>query len=122
MRFRSPASHGNFAVRLSPIDIGLAAVSPFLALYLRSALILDPFDAEAVLLYTLISLACSLIGFAVFRISGGIPSYISVHDVIDLVKAVLVGELLSCSAVFVLTRLSGIPRSVPVIHALILTT
>lgn len=122
MRFRSPSSHGNVAPRFSLSDVFLAAVSPLLALYLRNSLILTPFDADAVAIYVLISLTCSLIGFAVFEICGGIRGYISVHDVVDLVKAVLVGELMTCSTVFTFTRLDGIPRSVPAIHALILGT
>ena len=122
MRFRSPSSRGNIALRFSLSDVVLAAMSPLLALYLRNALVLTPFDAEAVAIYVLISLTCSLIGFVVFRIYGGIPGYLSVHDMVDLVKAVLVGELMTCSAVFTFTRLDGIPRSVPAIHALILGT
>ena len=120
MRFRSPSSRGNLSFRISPLDVVLAAASPLLALYLRNAHILTPFDGEAVAIYVLISLICSLIGFVVFKIYDGIPGYISTYDVVDLVKAVLVGELMTCSAVFTLTRLDGIPRSVPAIHALIL--
>jgi lipopolysaccharide/colanic/teichoic acid biosynthesis glycosyltransferase len=122
MRFGSPSSRGNIAVRFSFLDVVLATVAPLLALYLRNALILTPFDAEAVAIYVLISLTCSLICFVVFKIYGGIPGYLSVHDMVDLVKAVLVGELMTCSAVFTFTRLDGIPRSVPAIHALILGT
>src|SRR5437016_550885 len=117
MRFRSPSSHGKIAVRFSSLDVVLAATSPLLALYLRNALFLVPFVPGAVVFYVLISLTCSLIGFVLFRIQGGIPGYLSVYDVTDLVKAVLVAELMTCSTVFVFTRLSGIPRSVPVIHA-----
>jgi len=120
MRFRSPSSRGSIALRFSLLDVFLAAVSPLLALYLRNALILTSFDGEAVAIYGLISLTCSLIGFAVFKIYDGIPGYLSAHDVLDLVKAVLVAELLTCSTVFAFTRLDGIPRSVPAIHALIL--
>src|SRR5437867_3161050 len=105
MRLRSPSSRASVAVRFSPIDVGLAAVSPLLALYLRNALILTPFDGEAVAIYVAISLLCSLIGLALFRIYGGIPSYLSIHDLIDLVKAVLVGALLTCATVFTFTRL-----------------
>jgi lipopolysaccharide/colanic/teichoic acid biosynthesis glycosyltransferase len=120
MRFRSPSSRAHVAVRFSLVDVGLAALSPLLALYLRNALILVPFDLEGVAIFVLISLSCSLVGFALFRIYGGIPSYLSVHDLVDLVKAVLVGALLTCVTLFTLTRLDGVPRSVPAIHALIL--
>ena len=122
MRFRSPSSHANLSLRFSRADVALAAASPLLALYLRNALILDPFDVEAVIFYVLISLSCSLISFGVFRIYDGIPGYFSVYDAVDLLKAVLTAALMTCAIVFVFTRLSGIPRSVPAIHALILGT
>ena len=81
---------------------------------------MSPFDGKDAAIYILISLTCSLIGFVVFRIYGGIPRYLFVHDVVAVAKAVLVAELLTCSALFVFTRLHGIPRSAPAIHALIL--
>jgi lipopolysaccharide/colanic/teichoic acid biosynthesis glycosyltransferase len=71
--------------------------------------------------YVLISLAASLIAFQVFRISSTIPRYISVGDLLDLAKAVVAGELMTAIVLFTVTRLDGIPRSVPAIHALILT-
>src|SRR5216683_3632831 len=39
---------------------------------------------------------------------------------VDVVKAVLAGELMTCVVLFTFTRLEGVPRSTPVIHALIL--
>src|SRR5438034_273176 len=46
--------------------------------------------------------------------------YFSVHDAIDVTKAVAISAFLSYVAVFTLTRLEGVPRSTPIIHALIL--
>jgi len=39
-------------------------------------------------------------------------------DALDVSKAVIAAELLSCATLFSLTRLEGIPRSTPIIHAL----
>ncbi len=47
-------------------------------------------------------------------------SYFSVHDAIDIVRAVLVAELMILAVLFTFTRLEGIPRSTPLIHALLL--
>jgi FlaA1/EpsC-like NDP-sugar epimerase len=44
----------------------------------------------------------------------------SVNDALDVAKAVLLSEFFTCLALFSLTRLDGIPRSTPLIHALIL--
>jgi hypothetical protein len=46
--------------------------------------------------------------------------YFSVHDALNICKAVGTGEVLSIIALFAITRLEGIPRSAPVIHALLL--
>jgi lipopolysaccharide/colanic/teichoic acid biosynthesis glycosyltransferase len=70
--------------------------------------------------FAVISLATSLFAFRLFRISSTIPRYISVGDLLNLTKAVVVADLLTTMALFTLTRLDGIPRSVPAIHALIL--
>jgi FlaA1/EpsC-like NDP-sugar epimerase len=47
--------------------------------------------------------------------------YFCVHDAVEIAKAVAVGELLTCLVLFTFTRLDGIPRSTPIIHALILS-
>ena len=70
--------------------------------------------------FALVSMAASLIAFRVFRVSGTIPRYLSVGDLVNLVKAVVAGDLMTATVLFTFTRLDGIPRSVPAIHALIL--
>src|SRR5262249_36951182 len=52
--------------------------------------------------------------------SGTIPRYITKKDLVDVTKVVLGSELMTAIALFTVTRLEGIPRSVPAIHALIL--
>src|SRR5262249_3100447 len=107
-------------VRLSPVDVTLAAVSPFIALYLRNV---DLASAGGMMVadgFALVSFAASLIAFRLFRISSTIPRYISVGDLVNVAKAVVVGDLMTASVLFAVTRLDGIPRSAPAIHALIL--
>jgi len=120
MRIRSPSSHAGVSIRYSFFDLVLAAISPLLALYIRDAYILSPDGTMLVAIYWLVSFFCTLLAFAAFHIYGGIARYYSVHDVIDLAKAVLVSELLTCVVLFTVTRLEGIPRSTPAVHALIL--
>jgi lipopolysaccharide/colanic/teichoic acid biosynthesis glycosyltransferase len=69
--------------------------------------------------YCLVSLTFSLVALAMFGVHDGIPRYFSVHDAVKLAKAVLIGELMTCVVLFTVTRLEGIPRSTPVIHALL---
>jgi len=58
--------------------------------------------------------------FQIFGIGGIIVRYICVNDLLNIVKAVLGAGLMTASVLFTVTRLEGIPRSVPAIHALIL--
>jgi lipopolysaccharide/colanic/teichoic acid biosynthesis glycosyltransferase len=120
MRIRSPSSRAGLQLRFSIFDVVLASVSPILALYVRAAYILQLDQLNLTIGYCLVSLACSLIAFAAFGINGGIPRYYSVHDLLNIGKAVAIAELLTCIALFTFTRLEGIPRSTPAVHALIL--
>ena len=116
-----PSSHSALRVRFAPFDVFWAAASPFLALYIREAYILNAKGASLVLLYCGISLACSLIAFSAFRISDGISRYFSVHDVFNVVKAAILASLMTSLVLFTFTRLEGIPRSTPILQFLILT-
>ena len=120
MLFRLPSSRASLRFRLSAVDVALAAVSPFAALYLRNADVVSNGDWIIVGTYCVVSLAFSLTAFQVFGISGIIPRYISVSDLLDVAKVVLGAELMTTIVLFSVTRLEGIPRSVPAIHALIL--
>jgi lipopolysaccharide/colanic/teichoic acid biosynthesis glycosyltransferase len=118
--FRLPSSRASLRLRLSPVDVALAAVSPFAALYLRNADVASSGDWIVIGSYSIFSLAFSLIAYQVFGISGVIVRYVSAGDLLNIAKAVLLGELMTAIALFTVTRLEGIPRSVPAIHALIL--
>jgi lipopolysaccharide/colanic/teichoic acid biosynthesis glycosyltransferase len=98
----------------------LAAVSPFAALYLRNGDLASNGDWISAGSYSLVSLAFSLIAFQIFGIGGIIARYISQNDLRNIATAVLASELMTATVLFTLTRLEGIPRSVPAIHALIL--
>jgi FlaA1/EpsC-like NDP-sugar epimerase len=101
-------------------DIGVAAFAPLLALYLRDTQIFTPGYSELIPIYWGLSFAFALIAFAMFRIHGAIPRYFSVGDLARLGTAVLAAEMSTCVVLFSLTRLEGVPRSIPAIHALIL--
>jgi lipopolysaccharide/colanic/teichoic acid biosynthesis glycosyltransferase len=120
MRFHLPTSRGSFKIRLSLFDSFWAIVSPLLALYFRDAYILSYEGLAPTLIYCSLSVVFSLIAFSAFRIHEGMTRYFSVHDAIDVTKAVVVAALMTYVAVFTLTRLEGVPRATPIIHALTL--
>src|SRR5215471_3885482 len=122
MRMRSPVSRGSFAVRFSTFDVVWALISPLLALWIRSAPVLNTLEGwSTVAFYCAIAFVSSLVAFLVFRTRDGMTHLFSVNDALDVTKAVLLSEFFTCIALFSLTRLDGIPRSTPLIHALILT-
>src|SRR4051794_8564081 len=118
MRLRLPTSRGSFRIRLSGFDSFWALLSPLLALYFRDAAILSYDGWLATLVYCSLSLIFSLIAFSAFRIHEGMTRYFSVHDAVDVTRAVAVAAFMTYAAVFALTRLDGVPRSTPIIHAL----
>ena len=120
MRTHLPSSRSSFSVQFSFFDFVWAILSPLGALYFRDAAILSLDGALATSLYFLLSVLFSLVAFSAFRIRDGMTCCFSAHDAVDVMKAVFVAALLTYVALFTVTRLDGIPRSVPFIHALIL--
>jgi lipopolysaccharide/colanic/teichoic acid biosynthesis glycosyltransferase len=121
MRIPLPASCGAFRLNFSVFDITWIFVSPVLALYLSNAYVVSsPAGAETVILYCAVSAASSAVAFLIFRFQDCLPRYFSVFDALEVSKAVVTAELMTCIALFSLTRLDGIPRSAPIIHAMIL--
>jgi lipopolysaccharide/colanic/teichoic acid biosynthesis glycosyltransferase len=107
-------------MKWSAVDVTLAALTPYLALWIRDAYILSPDGLEIAIVYCVISFTFSVFAFAAFRLRDNLAHYFSVHDAVDVAKAVVAAEVLTCVLLFSTTRLQGIPRSTPVIHALVL--
>lgn len=120
MRILSPASRASFALRLSSFDVAWALLTPGLALWIRDAQVLSPAEWPVAAFYCAISFAAALVAFLMFRVRDGMTSLFAVHDAIDVAKAVVVAEFVTCLVLFSATRLDGVPRSTPLIHALIL--
>jgi len=117
-----PSSRAAFKVRLCPVDVALAAVAPLAALYLLNVEIGSSTSRLAAGSYLLVSLVSSLIAFQIFHISERVPRYLSIGDVLDLAKVAVGSQLITAIVLFICTCLDGIPRSVPVIQALLLGT
>lgn len=118
---RSPASHGSFTIRFSAFDATFALLSPWLALWLRGAPVLSAVDWPTAVIYCGVSFGFSLFAFLVFRTREGMTHLFSVHDALEVAKAVLLSEFMTAIVLFSATRLDGIPRTTPLIHGLILT-
>jgi len=95
-------------------------VSPVLALYLRDADIVFRGDWEVLGYYWLFSSGFALVAFVALRLQDGMTRYFSVHQALDIAEAALFTELMTFVTLFTLTRLDGIPRSMPLTHGLLL--
>jgi FlaA1/EpsC-like NDP-sugar epimerase len=62
----------------------------------------------------------AFLSFLVFRISDGMSHLFSVNDVLAVCGAVMTTVASSSLTMFVLTRMDGVPRSTPLIYALVL--
>ncbi|MBV9971078.1 MAG: sugar transferase [Xanthobacteraceae bacterium] len=120
MPARSPSSQSALRLRWSLFDIVWAALAPYCGLTLRDAYILSYDGIEAASVFCIVSFLFSLLAFAVFRLRDGMARYFSVRDAGEIAKAVVMAELMTCTTLFIFTRLEGIPRSTPIVHALLL--
>jgi lipopolysaccharide/colanic/teichoic acid biosynthesis glycosyltransferase len=120
MRVPSPTSRTGKRVYLSLWDLSWAVLSPVVALYLRNMDIVLQADWSVLGYYWMISSGFALVAFFALRIQDGMTRHFSVHEALDVFEAVLFAELMTCGVMFTLTRLDGIPRSMPLIHGLVL--
>jgi lipopolysaccharide/colanic/teichoic acid biosynthesis glycosyltransferase len=116
----SPTSRAGKRIYLSLWDVFWALISPILALYLRDPGILFHNDWTLAVNYWAFSSGFALLAFFALRLQDGMTRYFSVHEALDVAEAVLFAQLMTCGAIFTLTRLDGIPRSMPLIHGMVL--
>jgi lipopolysaccharide/colanic/teichoic acid biosynthesis glycosyltransferase len=124
MRLRSPTSKSNFNLKLSPLDVFWAGAAPFIALALREPVLLElpgfPREIPPTYQYALVTIACSILAFLLFKVNDGMTHFFSVHDVLAVCGAVAVTVVSSSAILFFLTRMEGVPRSTPLIYGLVL--
>jgi lipopolysaccharide/colanic/teichoic acid biosynthesis glycosyltransferase len=115
-----PSSRAYFRARPSYFDVAVAVAAPPLSLWLRQTPISDADFLYIGGLYCAFAALSSVGALMLFGLQDGLKRYFSVHDALDVVKAVIFTELLICIALFSVTRLEGIPRSTILIHGLLL--
>jgi lipopolysaccharide/colanic/teichoic acid biosynthesis glycosyltransferase len=120
MAVPSPTSRFKRKVDVSVWDALCALASPFLALWLGDALILAQQDWNAMIFYGALSSGFAVVAFLAFGLRNTATRHFSAHEVLDIAEAVLFAELLTYGLLFTVTRLDGIPRSVPLNHGLLL--
>jgi lipopolysaccharide/colanic/teichoic acid biosynthesis glycosyltransferase len=102
----------------------LGGAAPFIALALRDPALLElpsfPRELPPTYQYALVTIACSILAFLLFKVNDGMTHFFSVHDVLAVCGAVAVAVVSSSAILFFLTRMAGVPRSTPLIYGLVL--
>ena len=119
VRLKKPSSHTRFLSRVAVWDVVWGGISPFAAFLLRDGTINSP---SGVVTYCAISFLASLLVFQWFQTSSPISRFYSIRDAFELLKACVLIAALSAVAAFLLTRLEEAPRSIPILHFMLLTS
>ncbi|MET0122956.1 MAG: nucleoside-diphosphate sugar epimerase/dehydratase [Candidatus Thiodiazotropha sp. 6PLUC9] len=102
-------------------DVLMVPFAWFLAFWFRYNLEVVPVSFYADALQALLFiLPVQLAAFLLFGLYRGIWRFASLPDIMRILKAVLVGTVVGVALLFVFTRAGGVPRSVPVIYAILL--
>src|SRR4051794_159172 len=120
MQVHSPTSRSGSRVYLSLWDLIWTLTSPGIALYSRDPAIFFNSDPGVLTYYWVLAAGFAIIALFAFRLQDGMTRYFSVHEALDIAEAVLFAELMTFAALFTITHLDGIPRSMPLIHGLLL--
>jgi lipopolysaccharide/colanic/teichoic acid biosynthesis glycosyltransferase len=120
MPLPSPTSRQKKKVYLSIWDVFWALVSPLVALWMGDALVLAQQNWNMAASYCALSFGFAVVAFVAFKLQDTMTQHFSAHEVLDVVEAVLFAELMTYGFLFTLTRLDGIPRTVPLYHGLLL--
>lgn len=116
----SPSSRSRSRIIVSSWDLVWATASPPLALFVRDGAAPFHSDWAVAVYYCLFASGFALLSFFALRIQDGLLRNFSVQEFLSILEAVLFTELMTCGVLFSLTRMDGIPRSMPLIHAALL--
>ena len=117
LRLKKPSSYAPLASRVAVLDVLWGGISPLAAFLLRDGTIYSP---AGVTRYCVISFFVSLLVFQWFQTSSPISRFYSLRDAFELFKACVLIAALTAVASFLLTRLEEAPRSIPILHFLLL--
>ena len=118
-RLNRPSSHTRLLSRVIILDVLWGGLSPLAAFLLRDGTVQSP---VSVAIYCGVAFLASLLVFQWFRTSSPIARFYSIRDALELIKACILIAALSAVATFLLTRLEEAPRSIPILHFILLTS
>lgn len=109
-------------LNLGKLDLLWGCLSPCLALLIRDGSAFSEGHLEGSLVYIAVSAVTTGLSFIRFRISQRVSGFFSVHDAVAVFWASAFGLISAVLVCFLWNRLDSIPRSVPVLHFIVLTS
>jgi lipopolysaccharide/colanic/teichoic acid biosynthesis glycosyltransferase len=119
-RFLQPASLESNPYRVKATDLVVALLAPLAAFWVREPALFSPDGMGAVLIYLGIAFVVTSLAVAYFRLGDILSLYISIHDGEQILRASLVAVVGTSLLGFIISRLDSVPRSIPVIHFMLL--
>jgi lipopolysaccharide/colanic/teichoic acid biosynthesis glycosyltransferase len=124
MRLSSPTSKTKVRPHIVPYDVAWIIVAPAISLALREPRLieLDPNLETSIQVcrYLVTTIVCAFPALMVFRVGDSMTRYFSAHDMWSICAASGVASSASAALTFVFDRLDSIPRSTPLIYAIVL--
>lgn len=116
----APSSRAALGRPVGSFSVLWAVAAPGLAFLIRDPGAISYDITSTFPLYLLCSIGFTLIALKLFRTQDGLVTYFSWNEAFDVMKAGAFVAMATCTALFTFTRLDGVPRSLPVVHAVIL--
>lgn len=120
MRYKPRTSRDSLWLNYSALDAMWGVAAPILAFLLREPSSFDPGLWQYSLFYVLLAGIFTVITFGWFRLSHSVAQFFSVVDALSLLKASVAAVLLTTLTCFMVNRLENIPRSIPIVHFVLL--
>jgi len=119
-RFLQPASLASNPYRVKVTDLIVALLAAPIAFWVREPALFSIDGINAVLIYTAIAFVVTSISIAYFRLGDILSLYISIHDGEQILRSSLIAVVGTSLLGFIVSRLDSVPRSIPVIHFMLL--
>lgn len=120
----TPTSRNVTRLRVTPGDALWVVAAPFMALAIRdprliALSVIDDLTSPP-FMFAIIAIAAGFVSVLATRLSDGLGRHFSVHDLVAIAFAVSISVALTSVSMFTVTRLDGVPRSTPLIYAMVL--
>jgi len=115
-----PTTRANQRYCVELPDVCCATVAPWLAFALRDPRFFEPELVGQASIYCGVALIVGISTLYTSQISNTLTLHISLPDGIYIVRCAFISAVITSTVAFLITRLDSIPRSVPVIHFLVL--